>query len=100
MAERPLRAAEFDELFATALRGLARPEPTRLRLTLDGSDRVVTATRELVTQEAACCSRFRFTLTRTPGHMLRLEVRVPAEWTSVLDGLAARAATASVGRLA
>jgi hypothetical protein len=41
--ERPLRAAEFDELFETALREVARPEPTVLHLVLDGSDRVAAA---------------------------------------------------------
>ena len=34
-AERPLRLAEFDDLFATALRGQQRLSPTRLRLRLD-----------------------------------------------------------------
>jgi len=99
MVERPLRAAEFDELFATALRA-ARPEPTLLRLTLDGSDRVETATRDLVTREAACCSSFDFTLTRTPDHLLQLEIRVPAERTGLMDGIAARATASSGDRSA
>lgn len=99
MVERPLRAAEFDELFATALRA-ARPEPTLLRLTLDGSDRVETATRDLVTREAACCPSFDFTLTRTPDHLLQLEIRVPAERTGLMDGIAARATASSGDRSA
>ncbi|MFG1754168.1 hypothetical protein [Streptosporangium sandarakinum] len=33
-AEQPLRVAEFDALFIDAVRGVARPEPTRLRLEL------------------------------------------------------------------
>jgi len=92
-----LRAAEFDELFAAALRELARPEPTLLRLTLDGADAVATATRDLVTRESACCSLFDFTLTRTPDGALQVEVRVPADRADVLDGLAARAAAATAG---
>jgi hypothetical protein len=100
LAERPGRAAEFDELFARALRGVARPEPTLLRLALDGADWVVTATRELVAREAACCSLFDFTLDRTPDRAPRLEVRVAADHTGVLDELAARAASAAGSRLA
>jgi hypothetical protein len=100
LVERPLRAAEFDELFDTALREVARLEPTLLRLTLDGSDRVAAATRELVTREAACCSLFGFTLTRTPDDLLQLEVRVPEGRSKVLDGLAAHAAAATGGRSA
>jgi hypothetical protein len=96
-SERPLRAAEFDELFAAALRGLARPEPALLRLTLDGGDAVAAATRDLVTREAACCSLFDFTLSHTPDGALQVEVRVPADRTEVLDGLAARAAAARAG---
>lgn len=93
VAERPLRVAEFDGLFAAALRGLARPEPTLVRLWLDGSDEVAAATRELVARESACCSFFEFTLDRTSDHMLLLGVRVPSERVAVLDGLAARAAS-------
>jgi len=40
--------AEFDELFATALRGQDRLGPTHLRLRLDSADEVVATTRELV----------------------------------------------------
>jgi hypothetical protein len=99
LVERPLRAAEFDELFATALRGLARPEPTLLRLTLDGSEHVATTVRDLVDREAACCSVFSFTLTRSDD-FLQLEVRVPARRTEVLDGFAARAAATTGSRSA
>jgi hypothetical protein len=35
-ADQPLRQAEFDALFATAVRAFDRPDPTRLRLTLGG----------------------------------------------------------------
>ena len=98
LTERAGRAAEFDELFATALLRHARPEPTLLRLTLDGSDQVAAATRKLVAKEAACCSVFDFTLTQTPDRALQLEVRVPAERSKALDGLATRAAGATRGR--
>jgi hypothetical protein len=80
--------AEFDKLFAAALRGMARPQPTLLRLTLDGA--VASATRELVVREADCCPLFGFALTRTPDG-LQLDIQVPAGQTRALDELAARA---------
>jgi hypothetical protein len=94
-AERPLRVAEFDELFATALRGQTRLEATHLRLTLDGADQVEATTGDLIAREAACCSFFTFTLTRTPDRQLQLDVQVPASRAEVLDGLSARAAAAT-----
>lgn len=90
LSERPARVAELDRLLATALRGLARPQPTLLRLTLDGADSVTTATRELVVREADCCPLLGFTLERTPDG-LRLDIQVPAGQTRMLDELAARA---------
>jgi len=98
--ERASRVAEFDELFVTALRGVARPEPTLLRLALDGADSVARVTRDLMAREASCCSLFDFTLTSTPDRALQLEVRVPADRAGVLDELVARAADAAAGRLA
>jgi hypothetical protein len=94
-AERRLRVAEFDQLFATALRGQARPGPTHLRLTLDGADAVEATTRDLIARETACCSFFDFAVARTPDRELRLDVRVPASRTDVLDAIAARAAAAT-----
>jgi hypothetical protein len=65
--ERPLREAEFDAPFATALVGVARPEPERLRSTFD---------RDAETED------------------LVLGGRVPAVRVAVLDGIARRAAAA------
>jgi hypothetical protein len=92
-AERPLRAAEFDTLFAESLHGLDRPGPGRLRLGLEATPRVAGRTAELVAREAGCCSFFTFTLTATGGR-LWLDVEVPAGQSPVLDALAARAAAA------
>ncbi len=94
-AERPLRVAAFDELFATALRAVARPAPTHLRLVLDGAGQVEATTRDLVARETACCSFFTFALNRTGDDRLQLDVQVPASHTQVLDGLAARATAAA-----
>ncbi|GAA2865742.1 hypothetical protein GCM10010517_25150 [Streptosporangium fragile] len=89
--ERPLRVAEFDALFASALRGLERVAPTHLRLVLDGGAQVEETTRDLTARETGCCSFFTFTLT-PGGERLSLDVEVPEAHTEVLDGLAVRAA--------
>lgn len=87
--EQPLRQAEFDELFATAVRGARRPEVTRLRLELEPTAEVAARAADLVVRETACCSFFVFTLTATGG-ALSLEVAVPGGQVAVLDALAAR----------
>ena len=94
-AEQPLRVAELDELFATALRAVSRLGPTHLRLVLDGAGQVEATTRGLAERERDCCSFFTFNLTRTGDDRLLLDVQVPADHTDVLEALAARAATAA-----
>jgi hypothetical protein len=94
-AERPLRVAEFDELFATSLRAVTRITPTHLRLHLDGAGQVEATTTDLVARETACCSFFTFNLDRTGDHRLQLDIQVPASYREVLDGLAARATAAT-----
>ena len=59
-AERPVRVAEFDELFATGLRGQQRLARTRLRWRLDVAAEA--AARDLTSRESECCSFFTFTL--------------------------------------
>lgn len=95
-AARPLRLAEFDALFATALRGQERPAPRRLRLTLAGEQGLEAAVRDLTAREAACCSFFDFTVTRTEeqagkDETVVLDIAVPAAQAAVLDGLSERA---------
>ncbi|MGH3433208.1 MAG: thioredoxin family protein [Thermocrispum sp.] len=90
-AERPLRMAEFDALFATALRGLERPQPTWLRLRLNADDEG--AARELLERESACCDFFDFRLSATDVE-LHLDVRVPPRWVEVLDGVERQAESA------
>ncbi|MGR6918926.1 hypothetical protein ACU635_32165 [[Actinomadura] parvosata] len=92
-AEQPLRVAEFDALFADAVRGLTRPEPTRLRLELAFSPGNAARAAELTARESGCCSFFTFTLT-IGGGSLALEVRVPPEHAGVLQALQARADSA------
>ncbi|HEV7656358.1 MAG TPA: hypothetical protein VGP36_16710 [Mycobacteriales bacterium] len=85
-AERPVRLAEFDDLFATAVRGVDRRSPTQLTLTLAADPGRV---RDLARRETACCSFFTFRL--TDGDPLLLDIAVPPAYVDVLDALAERA---------
>ncbi|RJL35457.1 hypothetical protein D5H75_01180 [Bailinhaonella thermotolerans] len=90
-AERPSREAEFDALFARAVRGAERIGPDRLRLDLDPAPGTAGRAAELVARETRCCSFFTFVLTAGAGRV-SLEIGVPAAHTPVLDALAVRAA--------
>jgi hypothetical protein len=59
--DRPLRPAEFDELFATALRGQHRLSATTLRWEFDPAAQA--AARDLTGRESSCCSFFAFAFT-------------------------------------
>jgi hypothetical protein len=86
--ERPLRLAEFDDLFATALLGQLRVSRTRLRWQLDPA--VQERARDLTARESSCCSFFTFSFTTT-GDGLQVDVEVPAGQVAVLDALTQRA---------
>jgi hypothetical protein len=87
--ERPLRLAEFDDLFTTALRAQQRQSATTLSWDLDPAAEATA--RDLTERESSCCSFFVFTF--HPGDAkLRLDVAVPAAHAEVLDALAERAA--------
>lgn len=88
-AERPLREAEFDELFTTSVRAAHRRAPTELRLDLDATEQVAMRTAALVLRETECCSFFTFSLTTTNGQ-LQLEIAVPETYVEVLDALQTR----------
>ncbi|WP_326797701.1 hypothetical protein OG946_21640 [Streptomyces sp. NBC_01808] len=100
-AERPLRVAEWDALFAAGPVSLSRPEPLRLRLVLAGGPEVGERVRELAERESGCCSFFTFTTgrgtdrvagrhrDRTAGR-LWLDIAVDPAHAAVLDALAAR----------
>jgi hypothetical protein len=88
-AEQPLRVAEFDDLFRTALRGVTPIASHTLVLQLDPSAEDLA--RDLTARESACCSFFTFTYSAGDAALL-LRVDVPPAHIAVLDGLAARAA--------
>ncbi|MGI8330416.1 hypothetical protein ACRYCC_10670 [Actinomadura scrupuli] len=89
-AERPLRVAEFDALFAEAVTGVERLAPGRVRMDLRASPETAGRTAELAAAETGCCSFFTFVLTATGG-ALSLEIGVPDQHTEVLNELTARA---------
>lgn len=86
-AARPLRLAEFDDLFAVAVRGQKRLSPTRLRWRLNPA--AEPRARDLTARETQCCSFLTFTFTAADG-AVHVDVEVPAAHVDVLDTLAAR----------
>lgn len=95
--QQPLRLAEWDSLIVDAVQDVQRPESGWLRLYLAPGQAVETRTRDLASREAQCCSFFSFRVTCTAGQV-RLDVRVPAAHTGVLDGVERRARMAQSAR--
>jgi len=89
-AERPLRLAEFDALFAAAVGGVERISDRHARLRLVGPPGLAATVRDLTARESRCCSFFTFTVTPT-GDAVILDVEVPEEQAAVLTSFAARA---------
>jgi hypothetical protein len=93
-AERPLRAADFDAVFAATVRGLDRVGPTRLRLELEPTPQAAARTAELAAAETGCCSFFTFALIAAGGS-LTLDISVPPDYAPVLAALADQAGRAA-----
>src|SRR3954453_12738408 len=100
-ADRPLRVAEFDDLFATALRHVQRPVGApRARLVLAGDATLPGRVQRLADAETSCCSFFTFTVTAlgpdpsaAAGEArVALDIEVPPDRSDVLDALVGRAA--------
>lgn len=92
-AERPLRAAEWDALFAERRASPSRPEALRLRVVLADGPGVGERVRELTERESGCCSFFTFATGRDEdrhGGRLWLDITVDPAHAAVLDALAAR----------
>jgi hypothetical protein len=87
--ERPLRVAEFDDLFS-AVRRSDRPQPTLLDLVLPVD--VEEAARALAARESECCSFFTFGF-EPAGDDVVMHISVPPQQVEVLDALEARAAS-------
>jgi hypothetical protein len=87
--EQPLRAAEFDALFADALLAVEIPDATTavLRLAPGSAARAT----DLAARETACCSFFAFVVREHDDRAVVVTVTVPPEHADVLAGLAVRA---------
>ena len=92
-AQRPLRAASFDEFFAASVQEITRTGSDQLRLDLRPGPDTAARAAGLAAEETACCSFFTFTLTATGGG-LTLDITGPPAQRAVLDALAQRAAAA------
>ncbi len=93
-AQRPLRLADFDGLFATALRDQQRLSPTRLRWRLEPA--AEPTARDLTGRETECCSVFTFTFAPA-GSVVQLDAEVLDAHIDVLSALADRAALGIAG---
>ena len=101
-ADRPLRVAEFDDLFATALRAVhPHPSAPQARLVLAGDDTLPKRVQQLADAETSCCSFFTFTVIElqdkashapSASTRLALDIGVPPAHADVLHALVARAA--------
>jgi len=93
-AERPVRLAEFDDLFATAVRRVDPVSAAHTRLHLTGPAGLAAWVRDLTARESECCSFFTFTTTAQPatdGEAVVLDIEVPAAHADVLESLTERA---------
>jgi hypothetical protein len=85
-AERPLRVAEFDDLFAFVVRA-ERRAPTLLDLVLRPI--VEEAAKDLARRESECCCFFTFQF-EADGDDVVMHIGVPPQQVDVLDALEAR----------
>ena len=94
--DRPVRLAEFDDLFATAVRDVEILAPTHARMRLSGPVGLEERVRDLAARETECCSFFDFTITADDAAVV-LDVEVPPAYADVLASLAQRASAVSTG---
>lgn len=92
-AERPLRLAEFDDLYTSAVRRVER-HGTNIRMHVAGAAGVSEQVRDLTARETQCCSFFSFAITGTDDD-LTLDIAVPPARRDILEALAERASEQS-----
>jgi hypothetical protein len=82
-SERPLRVAEFGDLFGHVLRW-TRSEKTRLDLVLPSG--IEAAARDLAQRESECCSFFTFEFEPVDDNIV-MHICVPPSQVLVLDAI-------------
>jgi len=95
-AERPLRAAEWGDLLASAATAVRRTAAQQATVRLRPDPAVAARAGDLAVRETQCCSFFTFGLIASGGG-LELTVTVPAAQTAVLDALLEQATRAVTG---
>ena len=94
-AERPLRTAEFDRLFAESVVRFERAGVTTLTLMLAPDSEAVA--QSLAERESGCCSFFEFAFDRSDS-AITMSVVVPESHADVLDALTRRVGELGRGR--
>lgn len=87
--ERPLRLAEFEELFISSARQVDQ-DGRSVVIRLSGAEGLVGRVRDLAARETSCCSFFDFEVEGTDDD-LRLSISVPEGKEEILDALTLRA---------
>jgi hypothetical protein len=87
--ERPLRRAEFDDLFLAAATDPQWIDATHVRFRLTGDAAMADRVADLARRESLCCSFFVFGVERADD-VIVLDVEVPAARVDVLSALVAR----------
>lgn len=88
--ERPLRRAEFDDLFAEDVLTVHESSPLEVRLELRAEPDVAARAAQLAAKETACCSFFRFDVVATDGRVAMV-VSTESPHEVVLAAMAERA---------
>jgi hypothetical protein len=92
--DRPLRTAEWQDLFATGVTAVQRIGVERARMELRADPVVAGLAADLALRETSCCAFFTFTQTASGGR-LTLDITVPPAKVRVLDAMVDRARAAA-----
>jgi hypothetical protein len=85
--QQPLRLAEFDDFFRSAVRRSTRTATTQLDLVISPEGEATG--RDLAQRESGCCSFFRFEFDHAHNDLV-MRIGVPQDRVDVLDALQAR----------
>jgi hypothetical protein len=89
-ADRPIRVAEFDAVFAESLVRIQHTTPASARMIFTGAPDVAARLQSLADRETECCTFFTFAITTDGGDAVTMDVTVPASRADVLAALVRR----------